>query len=168
MKIIKNVRSSQKQEQVIRYGSEVHVLLGEREVAVETDIHYEYDEVVLNSDLSNIDVVAMAEKYYKDVMPKVLLPITDISVTNTRFKVGDVVEFPFTSELPDDSYFIPYRVVGDTRMYLKDAVVLNGSGIISFNFTTGGVYYIDANDLPLTDLKVNSSSTDRFTIYVAE
>ena len=168
MKIIKNVRSSQKQEQVKRYGSEVHVLLGEREVAVETDIQYEYDEVVLNSDLSNIDVVAMAEKYYKDVMPKVLLPITDISVTNTRFKVGDVVQFNFTSELDDDSFYIPYMVYGDTRKYLKEAVVLDGAGVIDFTFKSGGIYYIDATDLDLTTLKINGNAEEKFTIYVAE
>ncbi|MGD8305058.1 MAG: hypothetical protein PVF17_00255 [Ignavibacteria bacterium] len=96
------------------------------------------------------------------------LPITDITVTGTRFKVGDAISFTFTTELPDDSYFIPYRVDGDGRKYLKDAVVANGTGSIVFTFDRGGIYYIDRADLLLTDLHINGSTAERFTIYVAE
>ena len=102
------------------------------------------------------------------VIPVIPLPITDISVTKTRFKVGDVVQFNFTSELSDDSFYIPYMVYGDTRKYLKEAVVTNGVGVIDFTFNSGGIYYIDATDLDLTTLKINGNAEGKFTIYVAE
>jgi hypothetical protein len=101
-------------------------------------------------------------------VPALQLPITDITVTETRFKVGDTITFDFASALPDDSYYIPYRVDGDGRKYLKDAVVTGGAGAISFTFDRGGIYYIDREDLPLTELHVNGSPVERFTIYVAE
>jgi hypothetical protein len=113
---------------------------------------------------------AIERKHYytRRDTPDVQLPITDIAVSETRFRVGSTITFDFTSELPDDSYFIPYRVDGDGRKYLKDAVVANGAGSIVFTFDRGGIYYINRADLPLTDLRINGSTAERFTIYVAE
>jgi len=146
---------------------------------------YEYAELpVFASNIVMIDVTSRTDieagmKYLTDgtfdttvdapVTPPVL-PVTDIAVTTlpARYKVGDVVTFDFTTELPNDSYFIPYRVDGDGRKYLKDAVVSLGAGSMTFTFDRGGIYYIDNKELPLSQLKVNGSETNRFTIYVAE
>ncbi len=99
----------------------------------------------------------------------VALPITDINVgANVRFKVGDTVSFDFSTDLPDGSYYIPYRVAGDGRKYLKEVIVASKAGSLSFIFMQGGIYYIDNKDLPLSQLKVNGSVSERFTIYVAE
>lgn len=66
MKIIKNVRASEKQEQVTFYGNEAHVLLNEREVEVVNEdetsyIQYEYDKVVIKNANLYADIVAIAE-----------------------------------------------------------------------------------------------------------
>lgn len=68
MKIIKNVRASEVQEQVTYYNNEAHVLLNERVVEVvsedattTTTTQYEYDKVVVENANLYADLVAIAE-----------------------------------------------------------------------------------------------------------
>jgi len=108
------------------------------------------------------------EVYVAPVVEEVVLPITDITVENTRYKVGDEVTFSFTTELPNDTYYMPYKVKGEDRIYLKENIVVGGIGALTFNFKAGGIYYIDKLDIAVTELRVNGSIDNRFTIYVAE
>ena len=68
MNIIKNVRSSEPQEQTQKYGDEAHILLNEREIDVDGTIQYEYDKVVVGDCLRYVDVVASAESFYEKQM----------------------------------------------------------------------------------------------------
>lgn len=89
MRIIRNVTSSQKQEQVTKYGDETHVLLDEREVEVvnedeTTYVQYEYDKVIVINSSTYADAVEAATNYFRKVNKEYLLD--SIVVTTTSGK----------------------------------------------------------------------------------
>lgn len=90
MKIIKNVRSSQQQEQVRTYGNTAHVLVAEREVIIKnqdgtSQTQYEYDEVIVENCNIYLDVVEVATNYRNEVIKGEQLE--KITVTTTSGKV---------------------------------------------------------------------------------
>ena len=89
MRIIRNVTSSQKQEQVTKYGDETHVLLDEREVEVvnedeTTYVQYEYDKVIVANSSAYADSVEAATNYFRKVNKEHLL--NSIVVTTSSGK----------------------------------------------------------------------------------
>lgn len=89
MRIIRNVTSSQKQEQVTRYGNETHVLLDEREVEVVNEdetsyVQYEYDKVIVTNSNIYADVVEAATMHFREMNKEHLL--NSIVVTTTSGK----------------------------------------------------------------------------------
>ena len=89
MRIIRNVTSSQKQEQVTKYGDETHVLLDEREVEVVNEdetsyVQYEYDKVIVVNSSTYADAVEAATNYFRKVNKEHLL--NSIVVTTSSGK----------------------------------------------------------------------------------
>jgi len=83
------VTSSQKQEQVTKYGDETHVLLDEREVEVvnedeTTYVQYEYDKVIVANSSAYADSVEAATNYFRKVNKEHLL--NSIVVTTSSGK----------------------------------------------------------------------------------
>jgi|GEM_PF-6057033 len=66
MKIIRNIRASEKQDGISEYGNEAHVLLNEREIDVDGTIQYEYDKVVVANFQEYHNVYEIAEFYFKE------------------------------------------------------------------------------------------------------
>lgn len=84
MKIIRNVRASEKQTPISEYANEAHVLLNEREVDVDGTTQYEYDKVIVPNfqEYSNVDDIA--QFYFKENNKQELLD--EILVTTTSGK----------------------------------------------------------------------------------
>lgn len=91
MRIIKNVRSSEPQEQVSEYSNETHVLLNEREVDVDRSVQYEYDKVVVGDRLRYADVVASAFEFYSEEMKKEALDNIKVTTASGKVFYGDPV-----------------------------------------------------------------------------
>lgn len=89
MKIIRNVTSSQKQEQVTKYGDETHVLLDEREVEVVNEdetiyVQYEYDKVIVVNSSTYANVVEAATSYFRKVNKEYLLNSIVVATTTGK------------------------------------------------------------------------------------
>lgn len=96
MKIIKNVRSSEQQEQVKRYGNETHVLLGERVVEVDNgndtvSTQYEYDKVIVTYCMNYANVVESANEFYKEEIKKELLSSIVVATSSGKKFYGDPI-----------------------------------------------------------------------------
>lgn len=75
MKILQNVRASEKQEEVIYVGTEAHIYLNEREIEINTEdkksIQYEYDKVIIENARAYNDLVTIARfEYCKEYLDK--------------------------------------------------------------------------------------------------
>jgi len=95
------------------------------------------------------------------------LPNVNILAPSTVAGLG-AVALNIETALPDGDYDIPYHVEGVTRKFIKRVSVLNGTGAISFTFAESGVYYILNSDLHLTNLQVNGTDAQRFSVTVYE
>ena len=100
MRIIRNVTSSQKQEQVTKYGDETHVLLDEREVEVvngfgdmeeEASIQYEYDKVIVINSSTYADAVEAATNYFRKVNKEYLLDSIVVTTTSGKSFYADPI-----------------------------------------------------------------------------
>lgn len=125
------------------------------------------DETRFFSKVEILGLVVVADYYgFKTLIP--YTPITtDITVAEPRIVINTPVVFDFTTNLPDDTYYMPVSQVGVDKKKLFIVNVVLGVGTLTVNFSESGVYYINKEDLD-TELTVNGSLTDRFTLYVGE
>lgn len=96
MRIIRNVTSTQKQEQVTKYGNEAHVLLDEREVEVVNEdetshVQYEYDKVIVEDASIYADVVEVASNYFREVNKEHLLNSIVVTTQSSKEFYADPV-----------------------------------------------------------------------------
>jgi hypothetical protein len=68
MKIIRNVRSSESQEEILKYPNETHVRVNERSVDVDGSAQFEFDVVVVPNAHNYGDVKLRALAYYEKQM----------------------------------------------------------------------------------------------------
>ena len=100
----------------------------------------------------------------KDI--EVVLPNTDITVSSNKLMMNTPYGYPFTSELPEGTYFMPFRQDGGATQH-QLVIIANGAGTLIVNFDRSGTYYIDEQDLDCT-ITVNGEANSRFTLYVAK